>query len=408
MNKSTSVLLIGADRSYCDHCISRLRVECQVTVTEDPEKGLQMARDRHPDVVMVSIGAERFDGLEVCRQLKNDPDTRDIPVVAISGENTLEEKILGYNVGVDDFLIIPCSPVECVGKIEFIQKHHEIEHQLAEQAKMATETALSVMAGSSELGLAIRFVERSYDAVDYQDLANRLLHVIEELRLKGCLYFKTIGGDLFFATGDSIRPLEKELLTRVHQEGARFKDFGKRTFVIFSRVALLIKNMPLDEPEHYGRVKDLLPSILGAADEKIRALDTERALVDQTRNISASFSQVRETLQDLARAFVTNQDETMKVMREMLTELDFKIPSMGLEEDQERYLVERIDGAIQDATALMDQGENLHAAFHHISVLLDFLAEQQQKITEQVIHTPPPETETNTADGDLDGDIELF
>ena len=173
-------------------------------------------------------------------------------------------------------------------------------------------------------------------------------------------------------------------MIRVHQEGKRFRDFGQRTFICFSRVSMLVKNMPLDELERYGRYKDLFPAMLGAADSKTKALDIEQALIKQTQDISLSFKQVGDTLEGLSDAFVQNQEKTMNIMRKMLQELDFKIPAMGLDEDQEQYLVNRIDQGIIEAEVVMDQSESLNAAFHHISNLLAVLAEQQEKITDDV------------------------
>ena len=74
---------------------------------------------------------------------------------------------------------------------------------------MASETALSAMAGSSELGQAIRFVERSYEAQNYQELAQQFLSVTEGLGLKCCLYFNSYIGELFFSSAGEVSPLEK-------------------------------------------------------------------------------------------------------------------------------------------------------------------------------------------------------
>ena len=194
-------------------------------------------------------------------------------------------------------------------------------------------------------------------------------------------------------------------MKRFHQEGERFKDFAKRTIINYPRVQLLIKNMPLEDPVLYGRYKDLFPAMLGAADAKIKSLDIQHALLEQTKNVSFSFDQVRETLTNLSTAFMENQGKTMKVMREMLVDLDSTLPSMGLEEDQEKYLIGRVDSAVDEATGLMDQGENLNAAFHNISTLLDFLSEQQRELTECVM------VSSNIADDSLEEDIidiELF
>ena len=344
--------------------------------------------------------------LEACRQLKSDQNTENTPVIFISERDDIDDKILSYEAGAFDFIVKPYTPTEGLTRIRILQKRHARKRELTNEVKQATETALSAMAGNSELGQAIRFVEQSYDAPDYESLAQRFITVPNNLNLNCSLLFETHAGDLFFSTsGEPVSPLEKQLMKHFHLEDIRFKDFGRRTIINYPRVQLLLKNMPLDEPELYGRYKDLFPAMLGAADAKVKSLSIQHALLVQTEVISSSFEQVRETLGNLSSAFSNNQHVTMSLMREMLSDLDSKIPSMGLEDDQEKFLLERVDSAVEEAGDLMNQGENLNAAFHHISTLLDFLSEQQQVLTEQVLTYQSGEDEAQEEDI---FDIELF
>ena len=411
MNDELSLLLIDKSGTAIDDCQAAYGEEYQINIARDEESGLDAAQQQLPDLILLHIhdkdGAEE-DVLKVCRDLKARDETKKIPVILLSDTMSLDEKILSYDAGAYDFITMPCSPSEGLARIKLVKQRQQIEQQLENEVRVASETALSAMAGSSELGQAIRFVERSYDARDYQELAQQFLSVTNGLGLSCCLYFDSYVGKLFFSSDGDVTPLEQELLIRIHQENIRFKDFGKRTFVSYTRVVQLIKNMPLDEPERYGRFKDLFPAMLGAADSKTKALDIEQALIKQTDDISSSFQQVRGTLDDLSKAFAENQQMTMSIMREMLRELDFKLPGMGLDVDQEEYLVERIDRGIVEAETVMDQTENLNAAFFHISELLVFLAEQQQKITDEVRRSSGHSEERDEDAPDGMADVELF
>ena len=88
-----------------------------------------------------------------------------------------------------------------------------------------------------------------------------------------------------------------------HQEG-RFCDFGNRTFCNFNLASLLIKNMPLENPERYGRIKDTIPWILGATEGKVRALDIQQELIDQEERIGVSLEELRNKLSLLANQTV--------------------------------------------------------------------------------------------------------
>ncbi len=402
-----NILLIEKNSDGLESCQNIFGDSVHIFHAKNAEGAIGLVQQHQQiDLILLQVEEHAESALEICRQLKLSDPIQAIPVIFMSEQGSFDDKLLSYEAGAYDFIVKPYTPNEGLAKIRFIQKRHEAERQLIKEAKTATETALSAMAGSSELGQAIRFVEQSYDAKDYEALAKLFMIVPNNLKLNCSLYFETHLGDLYFSsTGQNLSPLEKELMKRFHQEGERFKDFAKRTIINYPRVQLLIKNMPLEDPVLYGRYKDLFPAMLGAADAKVKSLDIQHALLEQTKNVSFSFDQVRETLTNLSTAFMENQGKTMKVMREMLTDLDNTLPSMGLEEDQEKYLIGRVDSAVDEATGLMDQGENLNAAFHNISTLLDFLSEQQRELTECVM------VSSNIADDSLEEDIidiELF
>jgi len=406
MMSEATILLIDKDDSGIDECRKVFGEDYQVMLAQGEEEGIEFARQHGPVLILLQAD-DNASLLAVCQKLKADHKTADIPLIILSESASLDEKILCYEAGVYDFLVKPYLPYEGLARLKLLQKRQEIERQLIAEAEVASKTALAAMAGSSELGQAVRFVERSYDAHDYHELAMQFLSVTSNLNLNCSLYFDSYIGKLFFSSEGEVTPLEQELLTRMHDEPLRFKDFGKRTFINYTRVVLLIKNMPLDEPERYGRYKDLFPAMLGAADSKIKALDIEQALIKQTEDIASSFQQIKDTLGDLSGAFQKNQNMTMDIMREMLQELDFELPGMGLDEDQEQYLVDRVDRGIVEAEELMDQSENLNAALFHISNLLVCLAEQQQQITADVRRSHGHAEGEVIDAGNMDG-IELF
>jgi DNA-binding response OmpR family regulator len=381
-----NILLIEKCSDSLESCQAVFGNSVPIFHAKDAEEAIELVQNQPIDLILLQVEESAETALDTCRQLKLSDSIRSIPVIFMSEQGSFDDKLLSYEAGAYDFIVKPYTPNEGLAKIRFIQKRRETELQLAEEVKVATETALSAMAGSSELGQAIRFVEQSYNAKDYEALANIFMVVPNNLNLNCSLYFETHVGDLYFSSmAKALSPLEKELMKRFHQEGERFKDFGTRTIINYPRVQMLIKNMPLDEPVLYGRYKDLFPAMLGAADAKVKSLDIQHALLDQTKNVSLSFDQVRETLTNLSVAFMENQGKTMNTMRAMLADLDDTLPSMGLEEDQEKFLIGRVDSAVDEAAELMDQGENLNAAFHSISTLLDFLSEQQRELTECVM-----------------------
>ena len=60
-----------------------------------------------PEVILLDVSMPDMDGYEVCRQLKSNPATADIMVMFVSARGTIEERIEGYNVGAEDYIVKP-------------------------------------------------------------------------------------------------------------------------------------------------------------------------------------------------------------------------------------------------------------------------------------------------------------
>jgi len=71
---------------------------------------LEFAKSSTPDLVVLDLGLPDIDGWEVARRLKNDEQTRDIPIIAFSGRSMQHEQVSALRAGCDVYLTKPCAP----------------------------------------------------------------------------------------------------------------------------------------------------------------------------------------------------------------------------------------------------------------------------------------------------------
>jgi DNA-binding response OmpR family regulator len=86
--------------------ILRMR-DYQAIVAEDGEAGLRLARERHPDVMLLDLMLPDINGFDVCRRLRTDPDTRLIPVVMLTALNDVQHRVHGFRVGANAYVTKP-------------------------------------------------------------------------------------------------------------------------------------------------------------------------------------------------------------------------------------------------------------------------------------------------------------
>jgi two-component system cell cycle response regulator DivK len=91
--------------------------EFEVLVAEDGEQGCAAALEHQPDLILMDLDLPVVDGWEATRRLKNDPRTRDIPVIALSAHALAGAREKAIEAGCDEFDIKPVEFERLLGKI---------------------------------------------------------------------------------------------------------------------------------------------------------------------------------------------------------------------------------------------------------------------------------------------------
>jgi CheY-like chemotaxis protein len=81
----------------------------QAIGAQDGAEGLRLARQHQPDLILVDLMMPNMDGFEVCRRLRADPATSEIPVAILSALSSLADQTAGMELGVSRYLIKPVS-----------------------------------------------------------------------------------------------------------------------------------------------------------------------------------------------------------------------------------------------------------------------------------------------------------
>src|SRR5512143_1671096 len=112
------ILIIDDDESIRDVLRELLAREgYELALAADGEEGLRVFQSFKPDLVLLDIVMPRKNGFEVCRLLKNSPDSRLVPVVLVTGLSQLEDRVRGLECGADDLLIKPFDRTELLVRV---------------------------------------------------------------------------------------------------------------------------------------------------------------------------------------------------------------------------------------------------------------------------------------------------
>jgi phosphate regulon transcriptional regulator PhoB len=113
-----TVLIVDDERDIVE--LVRYHAEKQgwrCVVAGDGPAALRLVRAERPDVVVLDVMLPGLDGLEVCRELRRDPATARVPIVMLTARADETDRVVGLEIGADDYVVKPFSPRELVARI---------------------------------------------------------------------------------------------------------------------------------------------------------------------------------------------------------------------------------------------------------------------------------------------------
>ncbi len=116
---SKGKILVVDDEIYIVHILDfSLGMEGYEVVTAlDGEQALEKLKSDRPDLIVLDIMMPKLDGYEICKVIKSDPETRQIPVILLSAKGRNVDQKIGFEVGADDYITKPFSPRKLVERI---------------------------------------------------------------------------------------------------------------------------------------------------------------------------------------------------------------------------------------------------------------------------------------------------
>ena len=325
-------------------------------------EALTLLEGQHFDAILSDVHMPEMNGYHLVLKVRENPATQNIPFIFISSLVSLEEILQGYELGADEYIKKPIDPNEvCVKLNHIIQsrlKHSMLHQQLGE----TQQAAMQAMSYSSYLGQVLQFMQNSMNCNDFEALSMEVFNVMEIMGLASTLQFITQEGIKTYSPDGQVSPLEVNIIEMARKKG-RFFDFEHRTLINHDEFSLLLKNMPLEQPEQYGLFKDILGNLCTAIEARVKFLLSQK-VADKRSQVMNS---VDDIISRVDTTFSEIQSENVEAMETMMADIEDAFLSLGLTETQEesiRHIVAtcltKTDIAFEKAHALKDNFKAIH------------------------------------------------
>ena len=146
-NQSGSLLLIEDHQDIAEMLFTFLENEgYTLDYASDGEIGMRLATENYYDAIILDMMLPKIDGIEVCRRLRADSG-KSTPVLMLTARDTLEEKIVGLEVGADDYLVKPFEVRELEARIRALirRTRREISTELLQVGTLTFDTSTFVV-----------------------------------------------------------------------------------------------------------------------------------------------------------------------------------------------------------------------------------------------------------------------
>jgi len=137
-----------------------------VITATNGEQALKTSKDTVPDLILLDIMLPGIDGFETCKKLKSQPQTATVPIIMITAKNEEVEKIIGFELGADDYITKPFSIRELIARVKALLRRTKtnVEENMKQQKIKAGDLVMDtstheVMQGDKKIELTLKEFE---------------------------------------------------------------------------------------------------------------------------------------------------------------------------------------------------------------------------------------------------------
>ena len=183
-SKKSKLLIVDDTPENIHILMGTLKGDYAIVAAINGEKALKLAEaDPLPDLILLDIMMPGIDGFEVCRRLKAEPGTRDIPVIFLSALDDTVNKVKGFSLGAVDYISKPFQPEEVIARVNTQLTIHRLSKkvqnqrdQLEHELKVVSEVQRNLLPAQlpeiDRLKLGVYYETSRYAGGDYYDVMN--------------------------------------------------------------------------------------------------------------------------------------------------------------------------------------------------------------------------------------------
>ena len=271
------------------------------------------------DILLLDVNMPNINGYEVCEALRSKDFEK--PIVFISALDDMKDRLRGYEAGGSGYVTKPFN----INELKLIIKNNLKQDSLLQTTKdklqQAHSTAITAITNTSEIGIALNFIQQAYASSQPDSLSENLRVALHAYNLKAVFSFRAREeGHHYSSENKLLTELEKELLG-AYERCNKISTHANSCLLSSRNVSILVKNMPSD-PGKTGRLRDHLAQIHDSAQHQLDFINTKyQQEVQQEVFISSLHKHMQELIVDIDGSTSLSRKRANDVVEDIKREL---------------------------------------------------------------------------------------
>ena len=372
MNKQARILVVDDDSFMLDIFTKTLSENYVVIPAESGADALMLAQSECPDLIILDVEMPGMNGYELCQRLKECNCITEAPVIFVSARDKIEERLKGYEAGAEDYIIKPFEPQELNAKVTQLLKAVADRARLKEMANYATSTAMTAMTSMSEMGSLLESLKHFNASNDETALAKAILSGFPAYGLTGVVQIRT--PEHTISLTEQGEASQMEILVINHMAGMdRIVHFKKRLSIHYPHVSILIRNMPQEDADRCGRLRDHLATLVEGAEMRAAGIVAENESRQRGAAIEKAATSITKMLSEVDYAQRQSRIATSMAINDFTGDMEKAYIRVALSDAHEKFMADVVkDGMekiLNSQLAEVDIQNNLTNIIKELKVL---------------------------------------
>lgn len=363
-------LVLVVDDNSLSRALHRelLAQQFDVLTAASGAEAIALCRQRLPDLILLDIEMPGQDGIETCRELRT---WTTVPIIFITGHDSLEEHVRAYDAGGDDTLLKPVQRSILLRKVALAIGRHRAAQSLSDENVSLQRMAMNFLSSNGASGTLLDYMRTGVGCRNPRSLAEQLLAATRALGVECSVMLRHPGGPTILSARGDPTPLEHSIFGQLSGMGRLFQ-FGHRLVVNYERVSIIVVDMPDEagEAERAGQIRDNITILAETTQALIENVDMRLESMRRAEQLQVALSGAVNAVEVLHGRYLAMLGDTRILLHELVEKVEKTYSWAGFSAAAETRISEQIDESVRSIIGLLAEGSDFEQQFEHVLLAL--------------------------------------